>query len=490
LGLFSFDDQFAFFDVTPIDNLFIQQYLPSAKGDYVRVYLYGLMHTYHPQKDTTLSMFARELNLSDTEVENALRYWERRGLVQKIAENPLAYRYLSAKQVLLSDARPMVDETYENFGLKLQGLFGAARKLHGGETRQAFEWVEELHLNEDVVLMLCEYLIETRGKQFTFQAAQKQAVALKEEKIETAEDAKAYLSRKKEVYDGAKKVLRRMNKRRLPTEDELDLYEEWHSGWGFSGEAILEACRETVKGDPSFAYLGGILKGIKSRAGDTLPDTKKRMETALDKNKKRGEPLRALYRILGLRSAPVNDGTVALYEQMLSIAPEEVITLAAKECARTGGRLDEVMQLITSWKNKGIDTAEKATEYIAKFNAQNAFIQDMYTLWGKQGRPTASDRTLLTRWRAEYGFSDEALCMVAPHAEHAERPMVYMDAILKKLYEKGVTNADKVLKELTAAKKQPKGKTVGHQEYSQRDYLGEDDLGELKDLLNKENPHD
>jgi Replication initiation and membrane attachment protein (DnaB). len=490
LGLFSFDEQYAFFDVTPVDNLFIQEYLPGASGDYVRVYLYGLMHTYHPQKDTSLSAFARELNLQDTDIENAFRYWERRGLVQKTAENPPAYRYLSAKQVLLS-GKPMVDEKYEEFGAKLQSLFGATRKLHGGETRMAFEWVEELRLNEDVVLMLCQSLIETRGRQFTFQSAQKQAIALKEENIQTAEDAKAYLSRKKAIYDGAKKVLRRMNKRRLPTEDELDLYEKWHIEWGFSHDAILEACREMVKGDPSFAYLGGILSGVKSRAGEQLPNTKTRMETALDTDKKRGEPLKALYRILGMRAAPVNDGTVALYEQMRSVASEDVITLAAKECARTGGRLDEVLQLVTSWKNRGIETSEQATAYIAKFNAQNAFLQDMYTLWGRKGRPTASDRTLLTRWREEYGFSDEALCMVAPHAEHTEKPMAYMEAILKKLQEKGITNANEVLQSLTASKKQPpaKGKTVSHQEYTQREYH-EDDLAELRALLKKENEHD
>ncbi len=490
MGLFSFDEQYAFFDVTPIDNLFIQEYLPSAKGDYVRVYLYGLMNTYHPQREATLCSFARELNLSDAEVENALRYWERRGLVQKTSDNPPSYRYLSAKQALLA-GKPLVDEKYENFGVRLQGLFGAARKLHGGETRLAFEWVEELHLSEDVVLMLVEYLIETRGKQFTFQAAQKQAIALREESIQTAEDGKAFLSRKKAVYEGAKKVLRRMNKRRLPSEDELDLYEKWHGQWGFSHDAILEACRETTKGDPSYAYLDGILKGVKSRSGEQLPDTKRRMEAALDNDKKRGEPLKELYRILGLRAAPVNDGTIALYEQMEAIALKEVIMLAARECARTGGKLDEVMQLITSWKNKGIDSPEKAAAYIAKFNEQNGFLQDMYTLWGRQGRPTASDRTMLTRWREEYGFTDEALCLVAPHAEHVERPIAYMDGILKKLKEKGIMEADKVLENLTASRKQAqqRGKTVSHQAYEQREYH-EDDLAELKALMSKEKPHD
>lgn len=493
MGLFSFDEKYPFFDVTPVDNLFIQEYLPAAKGEYVKVYLYGLMHTYHPQNDMSLSAFARELNLPDVEVENAFRYWERRGLVQKTADNPPAYRYLSAKQVLLT-GKTVVDENYESFSLKLNALFGAARKLHGGETQLAFEWVEELHLPQDVVLALVAHLIQTRGKQFSFQAAQRQALELAAENVLTQEDALIVLSRKKAVYEGTKKVLRRMGKRRAPSEDEEELYQRWLNEYGFTEEAILEACRETVKGDPTFAYLDGILRGVKSRmGGEKLPNTRRRMEAALDSDKERGQPLRELYRALGLRAAPVTDGTIALYEQMNGIAPHAVILLAAGECARTGGKLDDVMQLITSWKNKGLDTEEKVRDYIALFNSQNAFLQDLYTLWGKRTRPTASDRAALTRWTKDYGFSQDAVCLAAPYAEHTDRPVAYMETILKSLYEKGATSPESIQAEMSAFRKRQKeqspqktNKTVAHQGYGQRDYSGEDDLGELRYLLDKE----
>ena len=37
--MFDFEEGFALFDMTPVDNQFIQEYLPAAKGDDVRVYL-------------------------------------------------------------------------------------------------------------------------------------------------------------------------------------------------------------------------------------------------------------------------------------------------------------------------------------------------------------------------------------------------------------------------------------------------------------------
>ena len=39
MAMFSFDEQAALFDVTPLPNQFILNYLPEASGDAVRVYI-------------------------------------------------------------------------------------------------------------------------------------------------------------------------------------------------------------------------------------------------------------------------------------------------------------------------------------------------------------------------------------------------------------------------------------------------------------------
>ena len=78
----AFDDSAAGFDVTPVENMFITEYMLRAPGDYVKVYLYGLMQCYHPQERMSLSGMARDLDLTEEEVENAYRYWARNGLVR------------------------------------------------------------------------------------------------------------------------------------------------------------------------------------------------------------------------------------------------------------------------------------------------------------------------------------------------------------------------------------------------------------------------
>ena len=66
---------------TEIENLFINEFLPAAPGDYVKVYLFGLMCARHGQ-DIDTRKLALILGLSERDVEEAWIYWEAKGLVR------------------------------------------------------------------------------------------------------------------------------------------------------------------------------------------------------------------------------------------------------------------------------------------------------------------------------------------------------------------------------------------------------------------------
>ena len=71
MPLCSFSENYLMLGVTPVENLFIQEYLPRASGDYVRVYLYGLMQCYHPSEEMSLDRTAHILDLSVDTVRDA-----------------------------------------------------------------------------------------------------------------------------------------------------------------------------------------------------------------------------------------------------------------------------------------------------------------------------------------------------------------------------------------------------------------------------------
>ena len=54
----SFDDSAALFDATPVENMFITEYMLRAPGDYVKVYIYGLRLCYHPVEGASVTTIA------------------------------------------------------------------------------------------------------------------------------------------------------------------------------------------------------------------------------------------------------------------------------------------------------------------------------------------------------------------------------------------------------------------------------------------------
>ena len=100
--MFEQDESMLRFGVTPVENLFIQEYLPAARGDYVKVYLYALYISAHPKKELSAAEIAQELGMPQSDVEGALRYWERRHLLVRLTDNPPAYQMKSPAQLLLS----------------------------------------------------------------------------------------------------------------------------------------------------------------------------------------------------------------------------------------------------------------------------------------------------------------------------------------------------------------------------------------------------
>ena len=213
-------------DATAVPNAFLCEFIPAAPDLYVKVYLYGLMYAHSGLSDQEgmLADLAQALAMPMTDVEKALRYWERCRLVERTRKEPPGYRFLSVQQMFLLKQQSPQDNAYESFAQAVYAAFGDRRKLHGGETVLAYEWVEDLRLPAEVVLMLIQHMINTRGIQFSFQAAQKVAVDMAQLDVRTVEAAEGYFARSEAARQGARTVLRRLGgKGREPSDDEMDL---------------------------------------------------------------------------------------------------------------------------------------------------------------------------------------------------------------------------------------------------------------------------
>lgn len=467
--MFRFEDQYTMFDVTPVDNLFILEHMPGAQGDHVKAYLYGLMQCYHPQQASSIEQMGQDLNMTEEEIMAAFRYWERRGLVHRVSDKPVTFRYVNAKRLMLMGSQ--TDPVYEAFAQAVHGLFDNKRKLYGKEVSRCYEWVEQMGLPQEVVIRLLERMIELRGPKFSFDSAEKRAVELAEAGAKCAADVDVILDRDKKVLEGSRDVLRQFSLFREPTQPEMNLYRKWLGEWGFAPDAILAACADTTSGkQPSFKYLDALLKDRREKLS-TKTITAKQMEKAQPDE----SGLRALLKALNLPGVTVNESTRGEYARMRALYPDEIILMAGRECAKRGCRFEDVQQTLSVWHKRGLATAEDVQAYMAQISRDDEFVKELYLLWGKTSRSSGANRALVQKWLNEWHFTPEMIVYCAAYAREAERPMPYLNGVLDNFRKQGIFTPEAAAAQGEQKPAKP-GKTVGEQQYQQRQYEDSNDL--------------
>ena len=80
---------------TVIDNTFLNEFLPQATGEDVKVYLYCLNLCGNPNiEDNNLDTICKVLSLTEEQVKNAFNYWQEMGLVQIVSFSPFEVKFL------------------------------------------------------------------------------------------------------------------------------------------------------------------------------------------------------------------------------------------------------------------------------------------------------------------------------------------------------------------------------------------------------------
>lgn len=440
MSMFGFDDRFAMFGATPVENQFIVEYLPAASGESVKVYLYGLLQCYHPQDGISVAEIARQLAMTEDAVMKAFRYWEHRGLVRRIADNPPVWRYLSLSERMASGL-PAVDDELFRFSEAMYDIFGSDRELHQREINIAYSWVEEYHLPIEVVLYFVQFRKENNGAKFDFRAAAKRAMAMAEANVRTEEEAKNFLEQDKKELAGCRAIVRTLGKRRNPSDPELELYRKWTRTWGWTQEAILDACQATTAGgEPSFAYLDAILQNMMTRSGGAAT-----AET-LQADRAREAGLREVFRAMGLHGVTVNEGTLDLYAQMEALYPQEIILLGAREFpGRQDYAFSDLLELLESWQKNGLATADEIRSYKALHKRYIAFTRKLFgELRMTARRPARFDLECVRTWIETMGFTQEAILHAAESSRDAEKPMTYLNALLTRCSEAGATTVEAI----------------------------------------------
>lgn len=297
---------------TVVSNLFIDRYMASANGEFVKIYLYLLRCVTDQQITISVSALADFFNQTETDVCRALKYWDKQGVIELTMDSAgkditdITFNDLSELEdnieadsssnttdvdtydvslsanvkaadstvdfTMTTNQKPAVEtrtaytpkqinalkESSDDFSMMLYGvstLLGGTLSATDMSTLAYF--YDTLHFSAELIEYLIEYCATNGHKSFRY--IEKVALAWADKGITTVKQAK---TSNMNYNDTTYSVLEAFGiTNRSAGKVELDYINKWNEMYHNNNSIIIEACNRTMKAthQPSFEYADTIL---------------------------------------------------------------------------------------------------------------------------------------------------------------------------------------------------------------------------------------
>ena len=255
---------------TPIENIFISEYMSDARGDYVKLYLLALMYAETDQPFDNESL-AKALGCSLELVLEGWDYWESKGIVEKNipdSSNPDKFGivFKNLKEEVFGRGSKPRRQSFANvlddkqFSRLLKDVeLACGRLLESGEAEQISAWITEYSMNPDLILFGYKYSAENR-KSTKYRYVGAILKDWRAKGLTNKSQVEAYLEENDKHYDLYKRIFKELGFHRSPTEPEKIIMNSWLDQLGYSLDKILEACKKTSGiPNPNINYVNSVL---------------------------------------------------------------------------------------------------------------------------------------------------------------------------------------------------------------------------------------
>jgi len=270
---------------TPIENIFIDDFMPSADGTYVKVYLLGYKYATHPEQYANFSNanIARTLNILLSDVIKAWDYWEKREIVKKHylsgdKSGDFAIEFLNLKQLYIDNfcnpeiktgssresytpsdlTEAMKDKQINEMFHTIQQLM--CRPLNPTESLQCLEWLYDLKMPQDIIIEAFKYSIEKRGVK-SIKYVNAIINNWYDSGINSMEKLQEMLEVTDKRYSLYGKILKTMGLSRNPSKKEKEIMDKWFDEYKMPVDMIIKACDTAYMRitNPTLNYIDGIV---------------------------------------------------------------------------------------------------------------------------------------------------------------------------------------------------------------------------------------
>jgi hypothetical protein len=437
----SLDDRSVLFASTSVSNLFIQDYLVRAPGDYVRVYLYGLMQSQYPAAgENTLEKFALSLRMDGEDVLKAFEYWQSKGLILRGSDG--GWQYLDARAVLL-EGRATGGGRQQDAALSniIAGALGE-RTLTKAQTELLYDLKEVFGFEDETVGLFAQYCVNNySAKKLTRERMETLCQEWVRRGITSPDKARDYILGKELASSPANEILTLMGQSyRKVTAAEHSLFLKWRNQWGFSLEAVKAACSQmSGVSNPNFKYLDKVIDSLRRRGLNTPHRIEQGYQVKEEIDKKIQE---CSYR-LGVRGIVTQEqrSCYRRWSEQYGLGHEAILAACDEACAAGRGSYKEAESIIASYVRRGIAQGSE----VAKDRRMDELVQRVYGQMGLRRGVTLKDKELIAGYLPQMG--EEVILLAAGYSADARSPMAMLGMILKQWQQKGIRSAEAARKE-------------------------------------------
>ncbi len=290
------NDKSMLFSNTELPDVFFTEYLSTAKGDYVKVYLYILFLSKY-NKEVKITDLSKKLALSFNVIQEALSYWEAQGVIIKkntgyvlinLQEKELFELYTpklsstpeQAEQTAQNKYRAKAIENINN--LYFQGVMSPSWY------NDIDLWFKKYQFDEQVMIALFGYCFEKSALHRNY--VQTVAEAWSKSNIKSFMDLDNYYQKKEKLNVIKKSISKKLGFNRSLTQFEEAYIEKWIIEYGYSQDIIDIALKKTTsKANPNFDYIDKLLSDWKERGFKTVAEIQEFIIQMKEKNKKTKE---------------------------------------------------------------------------------------------------------------------------------------------------------------------------------------------------------
>lgn len=273
------------FGDTPIENIFLNDYMPQADGDFVKVYLAGYQmakQTLDETAEVDHADIARRLSLLESDVLKAWDYWEEQGIIEKLIEaeeGRYGVRFLNLKELYTKNIyapKTKKKETGGDFFQSLENpaianLFSQAsyymrRDIPYQKKMDIAQWIKDYNMPPDLIIEAFRYGTERKGKR-SIPYIEGIVRNWADENVRTPEALEENFRRRDETYYRYSRLLQLMGLgHKGYIEEDVLRVDGWLHSWGFSMEMLEEAAKRTAQSkNPNWNYMEKILISWKSK---------------------------------------------------------------------------------------------------------------------------------------------------------------------------------------------------------------------------------